>query len=117
MSAANDLNKSILIWLSEQFGSDCHAWRQNSGTAKFQGQDKQVYHVKMSTEGIADIMAVIRGRSVAIETKVKDKQLATQKGFQKAHEVAGGVYLLVKMVEHVKLGLHIAGIEPTGGWK
>lgn len=116
MSAANDLNKSILIWLSEQFGSDCHAWRQNSGTAEFQGNQK-IYHVKMSTEGIADIMAVIRGRGVAIETKVKDGQRQSQKDFQKAHEAAGGVYMIAKMIENVKLGLKIAGIEPAGGWK
>ena len=48
-----------------------------------------------STRGSADISATINGRSVKIEVKVgKDRQSAAQKAYQRAVELAGGVYFI-----------------------
>jgi hypothetical protein len=49
-----------------------------------------------STKGTADISATIRGRSVKIEIKQKDKQSEAQKQYQQAIENAGGVYIIVR---------------------
>lgn len=47
-------------------------------------------------KGTADISATINGRSVKIEVKMRDRQSADQKAYQKAVESAGGVYLIVR---------------------
>jgi len=47
-------------------------------------------------KGTADVSATIRGRSVKIEVKMKDKQSDDQKRYQQAVEAAGGVYLIVR---------------------
>ncbi len=44
------------------------------------------------TKGTADISATIRGRSVKIEVKQKDKQSEVQKQYQQSIESAGGIY-------------------------
>jgi hypothetical protein len=49
-----------------------------------------------STKGTADISSTIRGRSVKIEIKQKDKQSDVQKQYQAAIERAGGVYIIVR---------------------
>jgi hypothetical protein len=43
-------------------------------------------------KGTADISATIRGKSVKIEVKKKDRQSEDQKKYQAAVEAAGGVY-------------------------
>lgn len=50
-------------------------------------------------KGTADVSATIRGRSVKIEIKMKDKQSEDQKRYQEAVEAAGGVYLIVRSFE------------------
>lgn len=52
--------------------------------------------------GTADISAVIRGRAVKIEVKIKDRQSDDQKRYQADVEKAGGVYLLVRSFEEFK---------------
>jgi len=49
--------------------------------------------------GTADISAVIRGRAVKIEIKIKDRQSEDQKRYQTDVEKAGGVYLIVRSFE------------------
>jgi len=49
-----------------------------------------------STKGTADISSTIRGRSVKIEIKQKDKQSDVQKQYQASIERAGGVYIIVR---------------------
>jgi hypothetical protein len=49
-----------------------------------------------STPGSSDISAIINGRSVKIEIKIKDKQSEVQKKYQLSVETAGGEYWLVK---------------------
>ena len=48
------------------------------------------------TKGTSDISAVIRGRAVKIEIKIKDRQSEDQKKYQAEIERAGGVYLIVR---------------------
>ena len=47
-------------------------------------------------KGSGDIHAVIKGRFVAIEVKMKDRQSEAQKEYQKQIEQAGGLYWLVR---------------------
>lgn len=47
-------------------------------------------------KGTADISATIRGRSVRIEVKMKDKQSPDQVEYQNQVEAAGGLYWLVR---------------------
>lgn len=46
-------------------------------------------------KGTADISAVIKGRAVKIEIKMKDRQSEDQKRYQEAIERAGGIYIIV----------------------
>lgn len=47
-------------------------------------------------KGTADISATIKGRSIKIEVKMKDRQSADQKAYQENIERAGGVYWIVR---------------------
>ncbi len=47
-------------------------------------------------KGTADISAVISGKAVKVEVKMKDRQSADQKAYQEAVERAGGLYWLVR---------------------
>lgn len=49
--------------------------------------------------GSADISAVIRGRAIKIEIKMKDKQSDAQREYQRQVEQAGGVYIIVRSFE------------------
>jgi hypothetical protein len=51
------------------------------------------------TNGSADISATIKGRSVKVEVKMKDRQSEAQKDYQKAIEAAGGIYLIARSFE------------------
>jgi hypothetical protein len=50
-------------------------------------------------KGTADISATIKGKSVKIEVKMKDRQSEDQKKYQQAIERAGGQYWLVRSFE------------------
>lgn len=47
-------------------------------------------------KGTSDISAVIRGRAVKIEVKIRDRQSEDQKSYQLVIEKAGGLYWLVR---------------------
>ena len=59
-------------------------------------QLKGKYIPTQGTKGSADISATIRGRSVKIEIKQKDKQSEVQKQYQESIERAGGIYIIVR---------------------
>jgi len=59
-------------------------------------QLKGKYIPTQGTKGSADISATIRGRSVKIEIKQKDKQSEVQKQYQASIERAGGIYIIVR---------------------
>ena len=47
-------------------------------------------------KGTADISAVIQGRAVKVEIKIRDRQSEFQKKYQEATEAAGGIYLIIR---------------------
>ena len=69
-------------------------WRQNAGT--FRTMDgKRV--VKVSANGVADIMGCYLGHAVAIETKTATGPMReTQKNFRAAWVRAGGIYIIAR---------------------
>lgn len=54
------------------------------------------------TRGSADISAVIGGRAVKIEVKIKDRQSEHQKLYQDAIQKAGGIYLIIRSFSEFK---------------
>jgi hypothetical protein len=59
-------------------------------------QLKGKYIPTQGTKGSADISATIRGRSVKIEIKQKDRQSEVQKQYQESIERAGGIYIIAR---------------------
>jgi hypothetical protein len=102
-TSANALTKCIIFWIN---ALGCQAERISN-----QGQYRAGKKIPMmdsfkqlpgkwtpgqGTKGTADISATIRGRSVKIEVKQKDKQSEAQKNYQKQIEMAGGIYKIFR---------------------
>jgi hypothetical protein len=98
-STANGLTKAICDFINYQ---GYQAERINTmGTAREKkttaGKVIGVTWTKgTSTAGSADISATIKGRSVKIEVKIKDRQSEAQKRYQEHIEKAGGTYIIAK---------------------
>lgn len=104
---ANGLTKCVIIWLKLH---GCQAERINTtgrmideryNVEDVTGRTRQIGSVRWvystTTNGSADISAIIKGRSVKIEIKVgRDVQSDAQRRYQQEVEAAGGVYLLVR---------------------
>ena len=106
-NSANGLTKCVIAWIQFMGGQDerISSQGQYREGAKIQVGSGIMAHTKQlpgkwtpgqSTKGTADISATIRGRSVKIEIKQKDKQSEAQKQYQAAIERAGGVYIIVR---------------------
>lgn len=104
---ANALTKCVIAWIQFMGGQAerISSQGQYREGAKIQVGSGMMAHTKQlpgkwtpgqSTKGTADISATIRGRSVKIEIKQKDKQSEAQKQYQQAIERAGGVYIIVR---------------------
>ena len=105
-STANGLTKAIVKWINlngyqAERISTSGRWVDNSkvvtdvlGNQKKIGSGK--YIKGSGTKGSADISATIKGRSIKIEVKMKDKQSEAQIEYQKAIERAGGIYFIAK---------------------
>lgn len=103
---ANGLTKAIVKWINlngyqAERISTSGRWVDNSkvvtdvlGNSKKIGSGK--YIKGSGTKGSADISATIKGRSIKIEVKMKDKQSEAQIEYQKAIERAGGIYFIAK---------------------
>ena len=100
---ANGLTKLIVTFLNHQ---GAQAERINTTGRYLQGDTytdvlghkrvmKGKYIPGSGTSGSADISAVISGRAVKIEVKMKDKQSEAQRKYQADIERAGGLYWLV----------------------
>lgn len=103
---ANGLTKAIIDFLV--FSG--HQAERVSVTGRFIDQSKTVTDtlgfkkrigsgkwIKSSMQpGSADLSAVINGRAVKIEVKIRDKQSPAQKAYQQQVERAGGKYWLVR---------------------
>jgi len=91
-NGANALTKSIVAWLTMH---GHFAARVNTQGTYSVAQGR--YIKSGSTNGMADINAVVNGRSVSIEVKFgKDKQSDVQKAVQAQITAAGGVYFLAR---------------------
>jgi hypothetical protein len=106
-NSANALTKCVIAWIQFNGGQAerISSQGQYREGAKIQVGSGIMAHTKQlpgkwtpgqSTKGTADISATIRGRSVKIEIKQKDKQSEAQKQYQQAIENAGGVYIIVR---------------------
>ena len=106
-NSANSLTKCVIAYVQYMGGQAerISSQGQYKEGAKIQVGSGEIAHTKQlpgkwtpgqSTKGTADISATIRGRSVKIEIKQKDKQSEAQKQYQKAIERAGGVYIIVR---------------------
>jgi hypothetical protein len=106
-NSANALTKCVIAWIQFMGGqaeriSSQGQYREGkkipvgSGILAHTKQLPGKWTPGQSTKGTADISATIRGRSVKIEIKQKDKQSEAQKQYQQAIENAGGVYIIVR---------------------
>ena len=106
-NSANSLTKCVIAWITYMGGqaeriSSQGQYREGkkiqvgTGTLSHSKQLPGKWTPGQSTKGTADISATIKGRSVKIEIKQKDKQSEVQKQYQQAIERAGGVYIIVR---------------------
>ena len=106
-NSANALTKCVIAWIQFMGGQAERISSQGQyreGAKIPVGTGELAYHKQLpgkwtpgqSTKGTADISATIRGRSVKIEIKQKDKQSEAQKQYQASIERAGGVYIIVR---------------------
>lgn len=101
-------------------------WRNNTGTA-WQGERQSFYPgttipvppnvvvltdarpVTFGLPGSADIIGVVQGRAVAVETKTsRGQQSEQQVNFESAWKRCGGVYVLARTADEAIEGLLIA---------
>jgi len=84
-------------------------WRNNTGAAR----DGRGRLVRFGTPGAPDIMAIVRGRFVAIEVKATGGRLsARQRAWRDACEAAGGIYRVCRSVDDA-----LAAIGEAETWK
>lgn len=102
-TSANSLTKCIIFWINANGGQAERISNQGqyragkkievgTGEIQYTKELKGKWTPGQGTKGTADISATIRGRSVKIEVKQKDKQSEVQKQYQQAIESAGGIY-------------------------
>lgn len=88
MSQSNELTREIIKFIYPKYG---FAWRQNSqGVITAQGFRTG------AKKGVADILACVSGRFIAIEIKIgKDRLSDEQIGFMKNIKFAGGIAIII----------------------
>lgn len=52
-----------------------------------------------SKQGTSDVLICYKGLFIAVETKIKDKQLPSQKDFEQSVNASGGQYWIVRSIE------------------
>jgi len=102
-TSANNLTKCIIFFIKAMGGQAERISNQGQyragKTIEIASGMKQLpgkWTPGTGTKGTADISATIRGRSVKIEVKQKDKQSEAQKNYQKQIEMAGGIYKIFR---------------------
>ena len=106
---ANGLTRCIVDflrfngWQAERINCTGQPLDQTKVITDVLGSSRRIGSVKWlptsGQRGTSDISAVIRGRAVKIEVKMKDKQSDDQKAYQQAVERAGGIYLIIRSFE------------------
>lgn len=104
----SDLVQAILV----EFGArpDLRIWRANVLVA----QDRNGRVIRAGIKGQADISGIMRpsGRRIEIECKTSTgRQSKEQKRWQAMIEWAGGLYILARRIEDVRL---VLGPPPSG---
>ncbi len=80
----------------EQDGASCHFWRHNVGAAR----DMSGRMIRFGSAGQADLLGLVRGRFVAIETKAADGRVTKdQREWGARITAAGGLYLVARCLE------------------
>lgn len=80
----------------EREGKPCHWWRQNVGAAL----DRTGRKITFGQPGQADIMGIVRGRYVAIETKSESGRLSPeQRDWRDKVVAAEGIYIVARTLE------------------
>jgi hypothetical protein len=102
--SANGLTRCIIDFLrfngyqAERINCTGRAIDQTRVVTDILGDMKRIGSVKWlptsGQKGTADISATIRGQSVKIEVKMKDRQSPDQKVYQAEVERAGGIYAI-----------------------
>ena len=99
MSEANDLTNRILDFL---YKNEAYGWRANS-TGVFDARTGRFRTA--AKRGVSDIIAVYRGRMIAIEVKIgRDRMSPEQIGFLKNVEHAGGLTHIARGFDSYKEG-------------
>ena len=104
--SANGLTKAIIDWLklngwqAERINVTGRPLDKTQVVQNTLGQKYRIGSIEWlpstGQKGSADISATIRGQSVKIEVKMKDRQSEAQKEYQRQVEAAGGQYWLVR---------------------
>ncbi len=103
---ANSLTRAIIDFLNfsgsqaERINSTGRPLDQTTIVTDILGSKRRIGSIKWipgtGQKGTADISATIRGRSVKIEVKIKDRQSPDQLKYQQQIEQAGGLYWIVR---------------------
>ena len=105
-NTANGLTKSIITklqldgWQAERISTTGRYIDDSKIVTNILGHQKKIgsgkYIKGSGTNGSADISATIKGLSIKIEVKMKDKQSDAQKLYQENIERAGGIYFIAR---------------------
>lgn len=105
-NTANDLTKCVIDFIrltggqAERINSTGRYIDQSQVFTDVIGRTRSIgtgqWIPSSGSKGTADISAVIGGRAVKIEIKMKDRQSEDQKRYQEQIERVGGVYLIVR---------------------
>ena len=106
---SNGLTKAILDflrfsgWQAERISVTGRPIDERKTFVDVLGHTRQVGRVRWipgsMQPGTADISATVKGKSVKIEVKIRDRQSEAQRRYQREVESAGGVYIIATSFE------------------
>lgn len=81
------------------------AWRNNTG-ALYAGSDgERKRFVRFGVKGSGDVLGLLRGLFISVETKVKDKESDAQRQWREQVNECGGLALVVHSVDELAAAL------------
>jgi len=88
------IQNKILVALSAEFAGRSIWWTNDTGVAKSMDGKRTI---AFGLKGSPDILGCLDGRFIGIEVKTATgKQRDAQAKFQKAFELAGGIYIIAR---------------------
>jgi Holliday junction resolvase len=107
--SANQLTRAIIDflrfsgWQAERINCTGRPQDNTQIITDVLGDSRRIGSVKWlptsGEKGTSDISAVIRGKAVKIEVKMRDRQSVDQKSYQLKIEKAGGYYWLIRSLD------------------